>query len=85
MIHIEYLTILIRSCNGEIYKDNYEWTATGVRVAPGVLEIMGCMDAPSPSIRRDLKHVLRAEGWKKVIYKHLRNGELVEQEIDLKE
>lgn len=53
MISVEPLVVQLRFHKDEgQFGDPYIWSATGVRIAPGVLEIIGVIKAPLPSIWR---------------------------------
>lgn len=55
--------------------DHYNWSATAVRVKPGVLEIMGATRAPTPDEFRALRRDLTAMGYTKVVFsRHRENG-----------
>ena len=76
MIHIEPIVVQIRAFDdGKQYGDPYTWTGTGVRVDDGVIEIVGCLTAPTPSIWKQLHRTLKAAGWKQVIFRrHTEDG-----------
>jgi hypothetical protein len=101
MIHVQPLcehVIQIRAFkDGSEFGDPYVWSGTGVRVDEGVIEIVGCLDAPTPSIWRELRGLdaptpsiwrelrveLRAAGWDKVIYKRYVGGKAKTHTVDL--
>jgi hypothetical protein len=77
MIDVEPLAVCIRAVEGA-YGDPYIWSAAGVRIAPGVLEIVGAMTAPPPSVWRELKQTLREQGWETVVFRRMRRGKCCE-------
>ncbi len=91
MISIEPLVIQIRKIkDGGQFGDPYTWTTTGVRIAPGVLEIVGSivmedgtMKAPTPSTWHEMKAALHGHGWKKVVFRRMRgNCEIHQVELE---
>ena len=68
---------------GDSWGDAYIWTGTGVRVADDVIEIVGCMEAPTPGVWKALFRTLKAAGWKKVIFKRQVDGECKTHTVDL--
>ena len=84
MISVEPLVVQIRAIkDGGQFGDAYKWSATGVRIAPGVLEIVGVLTAPSPSVWRELHRTLRESGWKQVVFRRLRYGKCEMHTVDL--
>lgn len=83
--HVETTSVVLRVFSeGREFGDRYDWCATGVRVAPGVLEILGVLRAPSPSEWRAIFRTLKAQGWQKVIWwRHRPNGQKDRREIRL--
>lgn len=83
--HIETTSVVLRVFSeGREFGDPYDWCATGVRVAPGVLEILGVLRAPSPSQWRALFRVLRSQGWHTVVWwRHRPDGRHERHEMQL--
>jgi len=83
--HVETTSVVLRVfSDGREFGDRYDWCATGVRIAPGVLEILGVLRAPSPSEWRAVYRVLKAQGWRTVIWwRHRPDGQKDSHEVQL--
>jgi len=84
VIHIDPLTVALRAfAPGDKFHDPYIWSATGVRIAEGVVEIVGCMEAPTGTTWHELHETLSAAGWKQVVFTRYVNGEAKQHTVDL--
>jgi len=85
MISVEPLVVQIRAIrDGGRFGDPFTWAATGVRIGPGVLEIVGAMNSPAPSVWREMRRTLREQGWDRVVFRRMRRGKCEMHEVELR-